>query len=141
MTKIHYITLFLKRFSFYEGQRDQGVTQLVIKPFEIFQTSRTVSLTQKKFQTFPNPLLFFIHFLDNTSHKFWDQSPSPHDQCYLHVSETVSSHNLQCCYSANMLQYWIGGRSLIYFCKVDHSRISINYSRNWLRLNNLCEIL
>ena len=33
------------------------------------------------------------------------------------------------------------GRGLIYFCKVDHSRISINFSRNWLGLNNLCEIL
>ena len=26
----------------------------------------------------------------NTSHKFWDQSPSPHYQCCLQVSGTVS---------------------------------------------------
>ena len=44
-------------------------------------------------------------------------------------------------YSANILQHWVGGRGLIYFCKVDHSRIFINFSRNWLGLNNLCEIL
>ena len=29
---------------FFEGQSDQGVTQLVIKPFGIFQTSRIVGL-------------------------------------------------------------------------------------------------
>ena len=61
------------------------------------------------------------------SHKFWDQSPFPYYQCCLQVSETVSRHKLWCCYSANMLQYWVGGRDLIYFCKVDHSRISINF--------------
>ena len=33
------------------------------------------------------------------------------------------------------------GKGHDYFCKVDHSRISINFSRNWLGLNNLCEIL
>ena len=59
----------------------------------------------------------------NTSHKFWDQSPSPHYQCRLQVSEAVSWHKLWCCYSANILQHWVGGRSLICFCKVDHSRI------------------
>ena len=41
------------------------------------------------------------------------------------------------CYSSNMLQHWVGGKVLIYFCKVDHSRIFINFSRNWLGLNNL----
>ena len=46
-----------------------------------------------------------------------------------------------CRYSASILQHWVGGRGLIYFCKVDHSRIFINFSRNWLGLNNLCEIL
>ena len=29
---------------FFEGQIDQGVTQLVIKPFDIFQTSRIMGL-------------------------------------------------------------------------------------------------
>ena len=46
---------------------------------------------------FSKPFLFFIYFLDNTSHKFWDQFP--HDQCCLQVSETVSPHKLRCCYS------------------------------------------
>ena len=62
---------------FFEGQRDQGVTQLVIKPFYISQTSRIVGLRSKQCQGFPNTLLFFILFLENTSHKFWVQSPSP----------------------------------------------------------------
>ena len=77
----------------------------------------------------------------NTSHKFWDQFPCLHDQCCLQVSETVSCHKLRCCYSANMLQHWVRGRGLIFFCKVDHFRISINFSRNWLDFNDLCEIL
>ena len=82
-----------------------------------------------------------VFIIFNTSHKFWDQSPSPHYQRCLQVSETVCWHKLRCCYSTNMLQHWAGGRDLIYFCEVDHSRISINVSRNWLGLNNLCEIL
>ena len=77
----------------------------------------------------------------NTSHKFWDQSPSSNYKCCLQVSETVSWPKLRCCYSANILQHWVGGRGLIYFCKVDHSRISINFSKNWVDRNNLCEIL
>ena len=84
----------------------------------------------KKCPVFPNPLLFSFIFLDNTLHKFWDESPSPHDQCCLQVFGTVSWHKLRCCYSANMPQHWVGERRLIYFCKVDHSRISINFSRN-----------
>ena len=77
----------------------------------------------------------------NTSHKFWDQSPSPYYQCCLQVSETVSCHKFWYRYTANILQHWVGGRGLIYFWKVDHSRIFINFSRNWLGLNDLCEIL
>ena len=77
----------------------------------------------------------------NTSHKFWDISPSPHYQCCLQISETVSWHKLRRCYFSSMLQHWAGERDLIYFWKVDHSRIFLNFSRNWLGLNNLCEIL
>ena len=57
---------------------------------------------------------------NNTSHKFWDQSPSP-KKSDLQVSETVSLHRLWCCYSANILQHWVGSRGLICFCKVEHS--------------------
>ena len=67
--------------------------------------------------------------------------PTPNYQCCLEVSETVSWHKPRSCYSSSMLQHWVGGRGLIYFCKVDHSRIFINFSRNWLGLNDLCEIL
>ena len=96
---------------------------------------------KKMLAFFQTPFYFSFTFLDNTSHKFWDQSPSPHYQCYLQVSEAVSWHKLQSCYSCNMLQHWVEGRCLIYFCKVDHSRIFINFFRSWLGLNNLCEIL
>ena len=57
------------------------------------------------------------------------------------IINVVCKYLRQCRYSANILQHWVGGRGLIYFCKVDHSRIFINFSRNWLGLNNLCEIL
>ena len=33
------------QFSFFEGQSEQGVNQLVIKPVSIFQTPRKVSLS------------------------------------------------------------------------------------------------
>ena len=35
----------ISTLQFFKGQSDQGVTQLVIKPFGIFQTSRIVSLS------------------------------------------------------------------------------------------------
>ena len=38
-----YLPIFLT-LQFFEGQSDQGVTQLVIKPFDVSQTSRTVGL-------------------------------------------------------------------------------------------------
>ena len=91
-----------------------------------------------------NLLLFScacIKLIYNTSHKLWDQPPSPHDQCCLQISEIASWHKLQSCYSPNMLQHWVGGRGLIYFCKEDHSRIFKKFPRNWPGLNNLCEIL
>ena len=34
-----------------------------------------------------------------------------------------------------------GGNGRVYFCKVDYSRISWNFSRNWFGLSDLCEIL
>ena len=97
---------------------------------------------------FPNSMWYFgSNNVDgftesyNTSRKFCDQSLSPHYQCCFQVSETVSWNKLRCCYSANILQYWVEGKGLIYFCKVDHSRISKYFSRNWVGLNNLYEIL
>ena len=114
---------------------------MVIKPFGISQKSRIISLTWKNARFFQTPFYFSFIFLDNATHKFWDQSPTPHYQCCLRVSETVSWHKLQSCYCSSMLQHWIRERGLIYFCKVDHSRIFTNFSRNWLGLNNLSEIL
>ena len=86
-------------------------------------------------------LLSVYLMICNTLHKFWDQSSSRHYQCCLQASERGSWHKLQCCYPSNMLQHWTGGRCLISFCKVDHSPISINFSKNWLSLNNLRVIL
>ena len=59
----------------------------------------------------------------------------------LQVCETLSWQKLSCCYSSNIPQYWVGWRDLIYFFNVDHFKVSINFSRNWLGLNSLCEIL
>ena len=64
-----YLLIFLT-LHFFEGQRDQGVTQLVIKPFDISQTSRIVGLRLKKCQVFASSFYFSFIFLDNTSHKF-----------------------------------------------------------------------
>ena len=44
---------------FFEGHNDQGVTQLVIKPFGISQTSRIVDLSKKKLGF--SKLLFNFH--------------------------------------------------------------------------------
>ena len=52
----------ISRLMFFEGQSNQGLTQLVIQPFDISQTSRIVGLSLKKCQVFPNPLLFFIYY-------------------------------------------------------------------------------
>ena len=38
---------------------------------------------------FHTSFYFSLFFLDNTSHTFWDQFLSPHDQICLQVSETV----------------------------------------------------
>ena len=67
--------------------------------------------------------------------------PSPNYQCSLQVSEIFSCRKLPCCHSFNILPHWVGGSCLIYLCKVNHFRISMCFSRNWLGLNDLCQIL
>ena len=62
---------------FSEDQSDQGVPQLIIKPLGISQTSKIVSVSQKNARFFQTPFYLLLIFLDNTSHIFWDQSPSP----------------------------------------------------------------
>ena len=49
MTKISYISKHFRHFSFFESQNDQGVTQLVIRPFCISKTLKTVSLRNSRF--------------------------------------------------------------------------------------------
>ena len=43
------------------------------------------------------------------------------------LSETVSRHKRWCYCIFNLLQHWVEERGLIYFCKVDHSRITRNF--------------
>ena len=62
------------------------------------------------------------------SHVNSETNPPPaHYQYCLQVSETVCCRKLRFCYFTNMLQQWLRRRDLIYFCKVDHSRIFINF--------------
>ena len=56
-----YLPIFLT-IHFFEGQSDQGVTQLVIKPFDISQTSRIVGLRLKKMPSFCKPPFIFHLF-------------------------------------------------------------------------------
>ena len=44
---------------------------------------------------------------------------------------------LLCQYTATLSR----GRCLVYICKVDHFKIFRNFFRNWVSINNLCEIL
>ena len=46
---------------FFEGQSDLGVTQSVIKPFDMSQIIMNSEFKLKKYQVFPNPLSFFIY--------------------------------------------------------------------------------
>ena len=60
----------------------------------------------KNARFYETPFYFSFIFLDNTSHKFWNQSPSSDCQCCLKVSETVSCHKLRCCYSVRYCSPW-----------------------------------
>ena len=123
-------------YKFYKNSQENTCTRVSFLKF------KCIMHMYAKYETMKKPSSCKHKYANyNTSDKFWVQSPSPHSQCCLQVSETVSWHKLRCCYSANMLQDWVGGRGLIYFWKVDHSRIFIHFSRNWLGASNLCEIL
>ena len=52
----------ISKLQFFEGESDQGVTQLVIKPFGISQTSRIVGLRLKKMPRFSKPPFIFHLF-------------------------------------------------------------------------------
>ena len=105
-----------------------------------------MSLKLNKCQVFPNPLLLFIYFL-TVPHINSETIPnSPLYQCCLLLSETVSQIKLWCCYSSSLLQHWVrgegeGGGGPDLFLQSKPFQNSRNFSRNWLGLNNLCEIL
>ena len=87
-----------------------------------------------------SPIFYLIvssRSISNNSHKFWRQCPSPQYQCCFQVSESVYGTS----FGVATLQYFVEGRGLIYFCKVEHSRISKTFYRCWICLNNLSEIL
>ena len=52
----------ISTLQFSERQSSQGVTQLVIKPFEISQTPRIVSLRSRNARFFQTPFYFFYFF-------------------------------------------------------------------------------
>ena len=60
MIKLHFISPYFQNFSFFEGQSDQGVTQLVIKPFGISQTPRIVGLSKKMPGFSKTPFIFHL---------------------------------------------------------------------------------
>ena len=139
--KIHFISPEFWHFSLFWGSKWSRSNPMSHKTIWHIPNIKNSEFQLKNARFFQTPFYFSFIFLDNTSHKFWDQSHSPHYQNCLQVSETVTWHKLRCCYSANTLQHGVEGKGLIYFCKVGHSRISRKFSRNWLGLNNLCEIL
>ena len=91
---------------------------------------------KKNARFFQTPFYFSFIFLDNHAHKFLGQSPSSRHQYWGSFLA-----KLRRCYSSNILQHWVRVSGLIYFCKMVHSRISRYFFRNWVNLNNLCEIL
>ena len=74
------------------------------------------------------PHYFSFIFLDNISHKFWDQPPfTPLSMLLASIWDSFLLQALALLlfqHPATMSR----GRGLVYFCKVDHSRISIFYS-------------
>ena len=50
------------KLQFFEGQSDQGVTQLVVKPFDISQTSRIVGLRKNMPGFSKPPFIFHLFF-------------------------------------------------------------------------------
>ena len=136
MIKIHYISPEFWRFSCFFWQskwsRSNPKNYKTHKTIWHIPNIKNIEFKLKNAMIFQTPFYVWFIFLNNASRKFWDQSPSPHYQCCLQVSETVSWQKIRCCYSSNMLQHWVRGRGLIYFYRVDHLRISTNFSRNWL---------
>ena len=75
--------------------------------FNIFiLTSLTPKIWRLVVHDYSETTLIRLFVKSNTSHKFWEQSPSPHYQCCLQVSETVSWHKLRyrypCQYAATL---------------------------------------
>ena len=101
------------------------------------------NLKLKKMPGFSKPSFIFHSFFSTIPHINSESSaPPPVSVLFASkVSETVSWQKLWCCYCSNILQHCVWRTDLICFWKVDHSRISINFSRNLLGLNNLCEVL
>ena len=71
---------------------------------------------------------------------YWQSTNT--EACTKKLSQILANNVVwkQSC-SFAVLQHWLGRRELIYFWKVDHSRISRNFSRKRLGLNDLCELL
>ena len=70
----------------------------------------------------------FLKFWYNISHKFWDQSPSPHYQCCFHVFKTASWHKTRSCFSSNIAAHWKSRNSEA--CAKKQSQIHANNINN-----------
>ena len=138
MTKISYISPQFRHFSFFFWESKWSRSDPIsVKPFCISQTSRTVSLKNPRFLQSPFYFLFiFFKTIPYINSETNPPSPIFNVVCkYLiqFLGTSFSSATLPICCNI--------GKGLIYFCKVDHSRISRNFSGNWLGPNTLYEIL
>ena len=80
----------ISTLQFFESQSDQGIIQLVIKPFDVSQTSRIVGLRlkkKKKMPAFSKPPFIFHLFFYIIPHINFDTMIIAvckyHDQCSL----------------------------------------------------------
>ena len=69
-----YLSLLLT-LQFFEGQSHQAGTLLAIKPFDILQILRRVSLSKLKNPSFLNHLLFFIDIFKTIPHMSSETNP------------------------------------------------------------------
>ena len=90
----------------FEDQSDQGVTDLVIKPFGIFQSSRMVNLSQKNAKFFQTPFYFYLFFW--TLHQINSETNPP-----------TPIINVLCKYLKQFLGTSFGAPTLLISCNIE----------------------
>ena len=84
--KIHYISPWFPNFSFFwasKWSRSDPISHKTI--WHIPNTKNSEFKLKKNARFFQTLFYFSFMYLDNSSHKFWEQSPSSHYQCCLQV--------------------------------------------------------